>query len=77
MNPLKLCGFPVRGGGVCSLDEGHRGLHTSRTYVCDSCGKRRRGAPAFTDNEEGLGVCFLCVAEAKRAYEVKPVRRKL
>lgn len=58
------CGAPVRGGGTCTLDYGHRKGHSTITFVCDACGHARRGTPyAYgRDGEypQGLQFCFLC-----------------
>lgn len=59
------CGAPVRGGGTCTLDYGHHSKgHSTVTFVCDACGKARRGYPAAygRDGEypQGLQFCFLC-----------------
>lgn len=66
-----LCHQPVRGGGECTLSAGHRGYHSTVTFGCDACGKRRRGVPAAYgrdgEHERGLAVCFLCVMEYARS----------
>ena len=55
-------------GGRCELPAGHRGRHTTVTFVCDGCGNTRRGTPAET-SEVRLGdgsvddvfvFCFPC-----------------
>lgn len=68
----ELCGYPVRGlpGETCKLDPDHRGSHSWRAFICDGCGKRRRGVPYVDDHETGLGFCFLCCGPpAKRGYD--------
>lgn len=58
---------PLRGGGLCRLNQGHKGRCSSRTFLCDGCGRILRGSPAATtpgggDPEDGtLEYCFLCV----------------
>jgi len=58
------CGETVRGGGTCTLEQGHRGYHATITFACDGCGATRRGyAHATSDDGEfanGLAFCFLC-----------------
>lgn len=39
------CGREMRDDTECSMDEGHRGRCSSVTFVCDACGKARRGQP--------------------------------
>lgn len=58
-----LCSEPVRGGGDCTLDHGHGGHHSTVTYACDGCDKRRRGYPYQCDTyyDDTLRFCFLCV----------------
>lgn len=62
---METCNAPVRGGGVCKLDPGHKGYHSTSVFTCEGCGKKRRGAPAaYTDDGEirhGLAFCFMCV----------------
>jgi len=63
-----LCQSPVRGGGVCTLAQGHRGYHSTVTYTCDGCGAIRRGqphalAPDDATGETFMGFCFMCSAE--------------
>jgi hypothetical protein len=42
----KVHGRPLRTGGVCMLDAGHKGKRcTSVAFLCDTCGVRRRGRP--------------------------------
>ena len=57
----------MRGGGICSLDSGHRRTHATATFACDGCGKIRRGRPHRTapDGEypNGLAFCFICSDE--------------
>ena len=64
---MKLCDQPVRGGGNCQLDPGHRGHHSTVVYRCDGCCKARRGQPhrwsRDGEYEKGLAFCFLCVLE--------------
>lgn len=61
------CEHPVRGGGTCQLDPGHRGYHSTVTFGCDGCGKTRRGQPhTYAPDGEyprGLQFCFLCSGE--------------
>lgn len=59
------CGSRVRGGGTCSLSEGHRGYHSRVTFQCDGCSKVRRGLPTTFgfnpwDGEVEAAFCFLC-----------------
>jgi hypothetical protein len=67
------CNANVRGGGQCQLDAGHRGHHSTVTYGCDGCGKRRRGTPyrwsPDGEYERGLAFCFMCVLEDERRAE--------
>jgi hypothetical protein len=62
-----LCQSPVRGGGTCTLDQDHRGHHSTVTYRCDGCGRARRGQPHATgpdgEHDNGLRFCFMCSAE--------------
>lgn len=62
---METCNHPVRGGGECKLDPDHKGHHSTVTFVCDGCGKTRRGQPAAwgRDGEypQGLQFCFMCV----------------
>ena len=62
-----VCGQPVRGGGECSLDSGHRGHHSTVVFVCEGCGKTRRGQPhateliiVFGEIDDRFEFCFLC-----------------
>jgi hypothetical protein len=65
---LDTCGEPVRGGGTCTLTAGHTGYHSTVTYVCEGCGKTRRGRPHLTtpDGEyrDGLRFCYPCASTA-------------
>jgi hypothetical protein len=67
MTGATYCDQPVRGGGTCRLDPGHRGYHSTVTFGCDGCDKTRRGQPHRTspDGEypNGLHFCFLCSGE--------------
>jgi hypothetical protein len=58
------CDHPVRGGGTCKLDPGHRGHHSTVVYTCDGCEQRRRGRPhAYGrdgEYERGMQFCFMC-----------------
>lgn len=67
------CGEPLR-DGPCTLDPGHRGRHTTVSFFCDLCGKRRRGSAPYTVitqlmsdgyREPMADVCFMC-AEIER-----------
>jgi hypothetical protein len=64
----EFCAAGVRGGGACSLDPEHKGYHSTVTYSCDGCGKRRRGYPHATApdgawwEDSRLQFCFLCSA---------------
>jgi hypothetical protein len=61
------CALPVRGGGECKLDAGHKGHHSTVVFTCDSCDKTRRGQPHASgpdgEYENGLHFCFLCSDE--------------
>lgn len=68
---MRVCNEPVRGGGNCMLEPGHRGYHSTVTFACDGCNKRRRGRPYRTVYEPdyetiALTFCFLCVVEDER-----------
>lgn len=52
--------------GLCLLDKGHRGRHSTVVFYCDGCSKARRSYPASQDNVSGVAFCFLCMKEAKR-----------
>jgi len=66
------CGATVRssGGETCKLAPGHTGHHATIAFICDGCGKHRRGSPVACSRdgeyENGLGFCFLCVKQAER-----------
>jgi hypothetical protein len=69
------CDAPVRGGGTCRLDPGHRGYHSTVTFGCDGCGRTLRGQPHRTapDGEypSGLHFCFLCSDERVLERELR------
>lgn len=57
------CGHKLRTGN-CKMDGGHKGRHSTVTFVCDVCGKTRRGQPIdVQDGRSGevFGLCFMCV----------------
>lgn len=66
-HPEGVCGHAMRGGRFCTMNHDHRGRHASVTYLCDGCGKRRRGQPhrwaPDGEYEMGLAFCFMCSAE--------------
>lgn len=68
------CDAPVRGGGNCTLDSGHRGYHSTVTFGCDGCdgtfrGQPHRRAPDGAPWENSfLNFCFLCSAEQIHGY---------
>jgi hypothetical protein len=68
-NVTDACAHLVKGGGLCELNAGHRGYHSTVTFACDGCGKRRRGRPhryaRDGEYERGLAFCFLCVLAAE------------
>lgn len=45
--------------GLCTLDYGHRGRHTTVSFYCDGCHKTRRGQPA--QRHEDAVFCWMCV----------------
>lgn len=62
---LDACNARIRSypDSNCQLDPNHRGHHASRTYVCDGCGKVRRGFPKVYRDAYGDALyasCFLC-----------------
>lgn len=65
-SPGGTCGRPLRGGRYCTMDHNHRGKCSSVTFNCDSCGKQRRGSPAYKDIDHV--VCFMCVADSEYGY---------
>lgn len=68
----ETCAAPVRGGGTCRLDAGHRGYHSTVVFGCDGCGKTYRGQPyGYAPDGEyprGLQFCFLCCQPPKGGY---------
>lgn len=63
--PGATCAHPMR-DGRCTMDPGHRGRHTTVSFVCDGCDKARRGQPAAYALNQWDGVaeasfCFMCV----------------
>ena len=50
--------------GLCTMDKGHNGRHTTVSFWCDVCGKMRRGSPAYVDvdaDEYGKAqACWMC-----------------
>ena len=52
--------------GMCKLDKWHPGRHATAVFVCDSCGKARRGSPYERDYGAELGFCFMCCVVAAR-----------
>ena len=67
---VMTCNHELRGGGLCQLDAGHRGRHSSVFFLCDGCGKRRRGQPhqhlGTWDDDSGLVFCFMCCLEHEK-----------
>ena len=64
----RACRHPLRGGGTCAHDAGHRGRHSSTVFRCDGCGKTRRGVPHAQAPDDATGetfmeFCFMCSAE--------------
>lgn len=52
--------------GQCTMDEGHRGRHTTVSFYCDSCGQTRRGRPVGQarnpwDDVVEAEFCFMCM----------------
>ena len=63
MHPDHNCLKQMR-TGLCQLDRGHRGRHTTVAFYCDMCGKYRKGEPyrKYYDINGDLDVvgCFMC-----------------
>lgn len=59
--------------GKCTLDAGHKGRHSSVTWICDACGKKRRGSVyAYSrdgEYENGLAFCFMCAGPLRGAQQ--------
>ena len=63
-NPKDTCLHPMRRCyhiSACTLDKGHRGRHTTVSFECEECGKRRRGSTGYRRHEESGEYCFMCV----------------
>jgi hypothetical protein len=62
---LGNCNAPLRGPANCQLALCHSGRHSSQAFICDECGKTRRGTPirAAYDliNDDYLYICFMCI----------------
>jgi hypothetical protein len=64
------CGQSTRWDGPCKLDAGHKGHHAFVAFVCDGCGKARRGQPhtggavmVGGEQDDYFSFCFLCSDE--------------
>lgn len=57
-----LCSRALKGDTTCAMDKDHRGRCSSVAFVCDLCGKRRRGQPKIYDvgEDDRFAVCFMC-----------------
>jgi hypothetical protein len=53
------CDHPMR-GGLCNMDAGHKGRHSTVAWRCDGCGETRRSYPSAWHPEAGR-FCFMCV----------------
>lgn len=63
---MTICEQPLR-SGLCALNEGHRGKHTTRAFLCEGCGKWRAGTSHAThvvmvwgEVDDVFDFCFLC-----------------
>jgi hypothetical protein len=64
---MTTCEHPIR-SGTCQMDADHRGRHTTVTFVCEGCGKTRRGYPHATQEvvlgdgsvDDIFNFCFMC-----------------
>ena len=71
-------GAPVRGmrGMTCRLDPGHKRTHSINAYVCDGCGKNRRGYPHYHgetwDGTDTISLCFMCAGPVGRGRYEEP-----
>lgn len=52
---------PEHHHGLCTLDVGHRGRHSTVSFYCDGCHKTRRGEPTIEDRDQGIAFCWMCV----------------
>lgn len=66
VDPTKTCLHTMR-DGLCLMDLGHRGRHTTVVFYCDSCGKTRRGSP-YRSNEDA-DFCFMCLEAPYAGYK--------
>lgn len=63
VDPEKTCLQKMR-TGMCLMDIGHRGRHTTVTFYCDGCGKTCRGQVyryAYDSNgDPDVAFCWFC-----------------
>lgn len=69
-DPERTCLRKLR-DGHCTMDKDHRGRCSTVTFVCDGCGKTRRGTPDVQD--EDIALCFMCYGKPFRdSYYGRP-----
>jgi hypothetical protein len=60
------CNHQCQSFGPCELEAGHKGRHSTEVFVCEACGKARRGKPAaeavdgHPDEGAYMKFCFMC-----------------